>query len=39
MDNALDGLVKTAQYQYSDEAMKDNIEANEWQFDKEGNVV
>ena len=39
MDNALDGLVKNAQYQYSDEAMKDNIEANEWQFDKEGNVV
>ena len=39
MDNALDGLVQNAQYQYSDEAMKDNIEANEWQFDKEGNVV
>tara|TARA_B100000686_G_C16548593_1_gene841291 strand:+ start:46 stop:756 length:711 start_codon:yes stop_codon:yes gene_type:complete len=39
MDNALDGLVQNAQYQYSDEAMKENIEANEWQFDKEGNVV
>ena len=39
MDNALDGLVQNAQYQYSYDEMIENIEANECQFDKECNVV
>tara|TARA_Y100000593_G_scaffold41867_1_gene80248 strand:+ start:400 stop:1146 length:747 start_codon:yes stop_codon:yes gene_type:complete len=39
MDSAWKSLRDNYEYQLSDEAVEQDIEANEWQFDKEGNMV